>query len=239
MQILDRDANHPQWSLASSKLLAALPDNVICDLEEACVWCRCEPEEMILSADEQLDSVFFIIEGAVRIFHRIGDKREVNFAQFGPGDTLGELSAIDGKGRKADVVTVDEAVIAICERQVFRNMLLAHPTIAMRLLERLSAIIRSADERIASLATMSGAQRVYMELLRLATPNTEQPGTFIIAPAPYHRDIAAWAGTTTDVVARAIGNLMKADLLHRHGPSLILLDIERIGALVQSMDGSD
>lgn len=237
MQILDRDTVQPQWSLSASKLLSSLPDDVMRDLEESCVWCRCDSDEMILSADEQLDSVFFIVEGAVRIFHRIGGKREVNFAQFGPGDTVGELSAIDGKGRKADVVTVGEAVIAICERQVFRNMLLAQPIIAMRLLERLSIIIRAADERIASLAALSGAQRVYMELLRLATPNAEQPGTFIIDPAPYHKDIAAWAGTSTDVVARAIGHLIKAELMKRHGSSLMLLDIERIGALVQGADG--
>lgn len=224
-----------RWHLDDSKLLTGLPEAAIKEMERSSEWFQCEPEEIVLSADERLGGVYFVAEGNIRIFHRLEGKREINFAQFGPGDVFGELTAIDGKGRTADAVAVNSAVIAICPKQAFRDMLVAHPTLALRLLEKLAGIIRQADLRIANLAAMTGPQRVYAELLRLATPDLAQAGRYVIDPAPYHRDIASWSGTTTDVVARAFGHLMKSDLMQRQGSSLILKDRDRINVLIRTM----
>jgi CRP/FNR family transcriptional regulator, cyclic AMP receptor protein len=172
----------------------------------------------------------------VRIFHQLQGKREVNFAEINAGDAFGELSAIDGGGRSADAVAAMSSVIAICPRQTFLDTLLDHPMLARRLLEKLTGIIRKADRRIANLAAMTGSQRVFAELLRLAVPDVERQGTFVISPAPFHKDIAAWAGTATDVVARAIAHLMKAGLLVREGSSLAITDRARIEALVRTFD---
>lgn len=233
MQILTHEPGRSRWSLFASKLLAGLPDEAIRDLEGACVWYRCEPGGIVLDAEQRLDGVYFIAEGTVRIFHRLEGKREINFAQFGPGDAFGELAAIDGQGKTADAIAVNAAVIAVCPQPVFREMLVTHPSLALRLLEKLAAIIRKSDARIANLAAMTGPQRVYAELLRLATPDIERLGRYVIEPAPYHRDIAAWAGTTTDVVARAFGHLMKSNLMQRQGAALILNDRDRINVLTR------
>lgn len=239
MQTLTYESGRSRWSLSDSKLLTGLPEAAIRDLERACEWYRCAPDGIVLDAEERLDGVYFIAEGTVRIFHRLEGKREVNFAQFGPGDAFGELSAIDGQGKTADAIAVNAAVIAICPQQVFREMLVAHPPLALRLLEKLAGIIRKADTRIANLAAMTGPQRVYAELLRLATPDVDRVGRYVIEPAPYHRDIAAWAGTTTDVVARAFGHLMKSNLMQRQGSSLILNDRDRINVLTRTLAEED
>jgi len=239
VQILTHEPGRSCWNLSDSKLLSGLPEAAILDLERASGWFRCAPDDIVLGADERLDGVYFITAGTIRIFHRLEGKREVNFAQFGPGDAFGELSAIDGQGRNADAIAVNAAVIAHCPRQVFREMLIAHPPLALRLLEKLAGIIRKADTRIANLAAMTGPQRVYAELLRLATPDIERRGRYVIEPAPYHRDIAAWAGTTTDVVARALGYLMRSNLMQRQGSSLILNDRDRINVLTRTLAEED
>jgi CRP/FNR family cyclic AMP-dependent transcriptional regulator len=222
--------------LSRCALLSGLPTETIRAIEDACIWSDCAAGEIILHADDKLDSVYFVVEGAVRIFHQLQGKREVNFAEINAGDAFGELSAIDGGGRSADAVAAVSSVIAICPRQTFLDTLLDHPMLARRLLEKLTGIIRKADRRIANLAAMTGSQRVFAELLRLAVPDVERQGTFVISPAPFHKDIAAWAGTATDVVARAIAHLMKAGLLVREGSSLAITDRARIEALVRTFD---
>ncbi|WP_207461705.1 Crp/Fnr family transcriptional regulator [Azospirillum sp. SYSU D00513] len=234
MQRLTYVAGQFRWTMAGSKLLAGLPESAVLELERASDWFHCAPDDIVLGADERLDGVYFVADGNIRIFHRLDGKREINFAQFGPGDAFGELSVIDGKGRSADAVAVNTAVIAVCPKQAFLDMLMQQPVVAMRLLQKMAGIIRRADQRIANLAAMTGPQRVYAELLRLATPDLTKQGRYVIDPAPYHRDIAAWSGTTTDVVARAFGHLMRSNLMQRQGSSLLLNDRDRINVLIRT-----
>ena len=152
---------------------------------------------------------------------------------------FGELSAIDGGGRTADAITAEASVIAICPRQTFLATMMDHPTLAFRLMQKLAGIIRKADQRITNLAGMTGSQRVFAELLRLSVPDVERPGIYSISPAPYHKNIASWAGTTTDVVARAIAHLMKAGLLVRYGSNLAITDRGKVEVLLKTFQIDD
>ena len=88
-------------------------------------------------------------------------------------------------------------------------------------------------------AGMTGSQRVFAELLRLSAPDVERPGSYTISPAPYHKDIASWAGTTADVVARAIAHLMKAGLLVRYGSNLAITDRGKVEVLLKTFQNDD
>ena len=236
--ITDHEAR-PPYGLSRCLLLAGLPDETVRAIEDACVWYRCQPDEIILHADDKLDSVYFVVEGSVRIFHQLQGKREINFAEIATGGVFGELSAIDGGGRTADAVTGEAGIIAVCPRQTFLTTLMDHPTLAFRLLQKLAGIIRKADQRITNLAGMTGSQRVFAELLRLSAPDVERPGSYTISPAPYHKDIASWAGTTADVVARAIAHLMKAGLLVRYGSNLAITDRGKVEVLLKTFQNDD
>lgn len=226
------------FGLTGCRLLEGLPADVAeelaHELEAVCDWAAYEEGQIVLDARSKLRDVYFIADGVVRIFHRLDGKREINFAEFRGGDAFGELSAIDGGGRTADAIATTPAIIAACPQDAFLKAMADHPPLALAVMRKLTGIIRHSDKRIADLAAMTGAQRVFDELLRLAMPDTDQPGAFIISPAPRHRDIAGWAGTETDVVARAIAHLMKSDLLVRRGSDLILADRDRIETLVRT-----
>src|SRR4051812_2888522 len=171
METITHNEARPSYGLSRCALLAGLPEATVLAIENACVWYRCEPGEIILHADDKLDSVYFVVEGSVRIFHQLQGKREINFAEIGTGGVFGELSAIDGGGRTADAITGDASVIAVCPRQTFLATMADHPTLAFRLLQKLAGIIRKSDQRITNLAGMTGAQRVFAELLRLSAPD--------------------------------------------------------------------
>ena len=193
-------------------LLKALSPDAIRDVEQACNWYVVPPEQIIVKHHDPSDAAYFIISGIVRVFSRV-QQQEINFAQFGPGDIFGELGAIDGQERSADVVTVTETHLAALQRPVFHDVLLRHPQLTFGLLVKFAGIIRRSDQQIMRFASLTAVQRVYLELLRLAAPDISGDGTWIISPAPLHKEIASWAGTTPDVVGRAIGHLMRASLL--------------------------
>lgn len=233
------------YSLGGCRLLHGLPADAVMALEHSCRWAAYETGELVLDSASKLRDVYFIADGAVRVFHRLDGRREITFAEFHAGDAFGELSALDGGGRTADAVASSSAVIAACPQDAFLQALAAHPALALAVMRKLVGIIRQSDKRIADLAAMSGAQRVYAELLRLGAPDPANPRGCIVDPAPLHRDMASWAGVETDVVARAIAHLMKTGLLTRRGAALIVADRGRVDALARTYsdgaggDGAD
>lgn len=226
-------------SLADCPLLKELPPDAIAELEHHAKVLRLPPGRVIFRHNDPSDAVYFVLAGTVRVFFQTQYDQEVNYAQFGPGQVFGELGVIDGGPRSADVVSVTEAVVAMCPSPAFLTAIRHYPDLASAIILRLVSLLRQADQRITSFSTLTAVQRVYLELLRVATPNPEGDGTWVISPAPLHKDIAGWAGTTPDVVGRAIGQLMRANLMRRRGGVLQMTDRRRIEALSQIAAGDD
>ncbi|MEE9251534.1 MAG: helix-turn-helix domain-containing protein [Alphaproteobacteria bacterium] len=55
-----------------------------------------------------------------------------------------------------------------------------------------------------------------------------------IVALPHHKEIAIWAGTTPESVARAMGRLIEANVVKRRFKPLHILDPERLKALVDA-----
>ncbi|HYD69884.1 Crp/Fnr family transcriptional regulator [Azospirillum sp.] len=217
--------------LAVCPVLADLPAEAIASLETASRWLKVPAETMVVRHDDPSDAVYFIVSGAVRVFFRTREQHEVSFAQIGPGGVFGELAAIDGLGRSADVVTVEDSVLAACPREAFVEALQRYPKLTFGILVKFANIIRQSDRQVMRFASLSATQRVYLEMLRLAVPDVSGDGTWVLSPAPLHKDIASWAGTTPDVVGRAIGNLMRGGILRRQGGDLQVMDRTRLETL--------
>ena len=96
--------------------------------------------------------------------------REVIYAVLGPGSHFGELAAIDGRGRSASVLAVEDCVLAAITPADLDSLLRRFPDLALALIRQLVEIIRTSDERITELSTLGAMQRVGRELLRLAEP---------------------------------------------------------------------
>lgn len=49
----------------------------------------------------------------------------------------------------------------------------------------------------------------------MAEPDLSNPRRWIISTMPKHKEIAVWAGTTPETVAKAIGSLLEAQVAKR------------------------
>ncbi|MFD2263797.1 Crp/Fnr family transcriptional regulator [Lacibacterium aquatile] len=192
----------------------------------------CNPEEVLFASGDLSTSVFFLLKGTIRILSR-DQGRPVPLADLAPGEIFGELAAIDGLQRTGDAVAIDAVEVFECPREAFLALIVENAPLGLRLLERFSAVIRRADTRISALSNLSPGQRVFFALLNLATPDTAGSGTWTISPAPPHREVAGWAGTTEEVVAGAVAQLMRNGLLRRRNMDLQIFDRSKIEALIQ------
>ena len=223
-------------SLSGSELFQDLNPDVLRDIESRCRWRRYAKNAQILSRASNSLDVYFIVAGSVRAAIYAGSEREIALANFSAGDYFGEMAAIDGKPHSADVYAMTETVLASLDHKTFIDTLHKYPQVSLRITKHLINTVRTMDVRVRDLSTLTAMQRVYAELLRLAEPSVKPDGTWGIRDMPNHREIAIWAGTTQDTVARAIGHLARDGVVERRRKTLYIKDRFRLRMLAQSVE---
>lgn len=221
-------------TLVGIELLADEDPATIDELEAAAKWYFCPEDGTIFDRDDPGREVYFIVRGKVRVVDHAESGQEIAFDDREAGKIVGELSALDGQPRSATLVALEDTVLAVVPEDVFAGFVEAHPDVALRLMQHFVRDIRTLNDRIVGLSSTTVLQRVYEQILKLAEPDPLNPRRLYIETLPRHRDIAIWAGTTPETVARALGRLIEANVARRLSKSLHILDPERLQKLVDA-----
>ena len=137
--------------------------------------------------------------------------------------------------RSARVVAMTDTALASLNGPAFLDMLRTYPSAAIRVLERLTRIVRALDNRVTTLSSQTDRQRIWAELVRLAKPEPLKTNGWHIPDMPNHREIAAWAGTTKEKVAEAIGELARDGIVRRKTMGLIISDMTRLETMTNNV----
>ena len=215
-------------TLAGIALFDGLDQTTLGPLEAHCRWQRYHKGDRILSYGSASREVYFVVEGQANIVNVSLTGREVAFATVEAGTCFGELSAIDGKPRSANVVASEDTLLAVLPSERFLDLLQNRAEVTFRLLQQLARMVRAGDLRIMELSTLAASHRVYVELLRMAAPDVAVSGRWVVRPLPPLREIASRVSTTRETVARALSQLYQSGLVRRKGRMLYLLDREKL-----------
>ena len=226
-------ATDPRDRLAGIAMLSELPQTVRQSLEKRCRWRMFAAQEQIIDRQSTSTGVYFVVDGSVRVVNYSLSGREITFDDIVTGAYFGEMAAIDGQPRSANIEALENTTVAILSAEAFRNLLRENPDLAMSLMVRMSTVIRRASERIMDLSTLGANNRVYAEILRLAKDDVRDDNTAIIRPIPIHGDIASRVSTTRETVARVFGELSRRSLVKRERSALRILDMDRLTEMVE------
>ena len=226
-------------SLGGIALLADLSEDALRVLEGQCEWQAVKAGEEVISRDSSSRDVIFVVQGDVRVLNYSLSGREVAYAKLDAGGFFGELAAIDGLPRSAQVITQSDAILARLAPDAFKQLIGTHPSVASGVMQKLAQIIRNCDDRIMDLAVLSAFQRVYIELLRIKKPDPVTQGKWMIYPMPTQADIASHASTTRETVARVLGQLSKGGIVERKGKTLYIRDLEKLETLADRAQKSN
>jgi CRP-like cAMP-binding protein len=219
--------------LARMRLLKNADESEIRRIERLCRWRPYRKGQTVIEAESASGEVYFVAEGRVNVLNLTPAGREVVFASLGPGESFGELAAIDGGPRSATIVAAEASLIAELSSQHFLTLLERQPGVALRVLRSLAAIVRMSDIRITELSTLAASQRVYSELLRMAQPDAAVPGLWVVRPLPPLREVASRVSTTRETVARAMSHIYSEELVRRKGRNLYIMDRAKMESLTR------
>lgn len=211
--------------LQSVPLFTDLSDSSLEKISEQMVQRSYSKGQMILMEESSGETFFILSSGAVKVTRMSDDGREVILAMLGEGDFFGEMSLLDGEGRSANIIAIEDTTTLTIKRAEFLSLMETYPKIAIHLLEELTCRLRRSDQQIESLSLSDAEQRISITLIRLAEElGTIKSGAVTIRNVPYQQDIANMAGTSRETVSRTLKLLENKGYLKREGKKLIIND---------------
>ncbi|MEM7290944.1 MAG: Crp/Fnr family transcriptional regulator [Pseudomonadota bacterium] len=192
---------------------------------KSCLWKEYEAHELVIDIDEETSDVRFVISGLVRVINRFSVGKEVILNEMRPGQFFGEIAAIDGETRSANVTTLYKSRLCIVPRKLFFEILRNHPEICLEVMKVLATRIRGLNTRLAEQSFLQAKHRLYTELLRLSKPRLGHEGQRSISPPPTQKELAERIGTRREVVSRELNALQKEGHFEKTRGALVLTNV--------------
>jgi CRP/FNR family transcriptional regulator, cyclic AMP receptor protein len=220
---------HFLMELAAMRTLARVPffkDVSDLDFERfdrRCIWRRYNEGEIVVDYEDESSDVYFIISGEVRILIRTLAGKEIILGETKAGQFFGEMSAIDGAKRSANVTALTNSEVCILPMNVFREVIFSSPTTCERILRLLTGRVRELNARLTEHSVFDLKHRLYSELLRMAHPRLGRPNERAVTPPPFHHVLAARIGCRREQVTRELLAMAEEGLIEKTRGALILL----------------
>ena len=226
----DLAANAVLTSLARSPVLAHFSQGGLERLAASGGWLALEPGELLFQAGDPGDAVYVIVDGEVEVRNSTPDGREVRLVALGPGALVGEMAALDGGPRSADVAATRRARLWRIARSAMLAALEAEPKAAVALVIELSARLRVADGAISDKTVLDLAGRLARLLL------TEAGASGLVALT--QTEIGRRLGFSREKVNRKIHEWVREGWVEVAPAGIRMLAPDRLEALIEHQLGT-
>lgn len=181
--------------------------------------------QTILGTGDSSREVFIVQEGRLQVLLYAASGREISLRDLTKGQLFGELAAIDGEARSANIIAATDARLLAISDDAFRAAVMASPAAVEWMLRRLVAQVRSLTNRVFETTALHVQARLHCELLRLAKGCG---GDAVLDPAPTHAELASRIGTHREAVTRELSALASRNIVRSSRRRLEFLDVERL-----------
>jgi CRP/FNR family cyclic AMP-dependent transcriptional regulator len=207
--------------LKSVPLFANFPDEQLRMLVTV-VSRRSAPRgSVIMAAGDQIDSLYIVISGRLKVMMSDADGKEVILSLIGPGEFFGEMGLIDDSPRSASVVAIEPCELIAITKREFNKCLADNFEMAMGVMRGLVRRLREADRKIGSLALLD----VYGRVARLLLDMSEEVnGQRVVTKRLPKQDIAKMIGASREMVSRVMKDLQMGGYIETRGSTIVLRD---------------
>lgn len=161
--------------------------------------------ETIFHEGDPSDFVVLILEGNVKVSCIAELGAETILAICGAGEIVGEMSAVDGEPRSAQVSALGPVRVQVIPAGDFLRFLEAHPRVLKVVLALISSRLRDADRKLTEFRAFHVPSRIALRLLELSQTHGRQISEGIALDLPLsQQELAEWAGASREAVAKAL-----------------------------------
>ena len=209
--------------------LGAIDGEQVRQLHERGVRRRFRKGHALFHQGGSSDRVVILLSGRVKVSTLTDEGRESVLAFRGPGDLLGELSAIDGEPRSATVEAIEPVEALAVAASDFRSFLVANPEVSLLLLQMLSRRLRDADRKRVEYAAHDTVGRVAARLVELAERYGEPAARGLRIGLPLSQEeLAGWVGGSREAVSKALQTLRSVGWVVTERRRITVVDLDAL-----------
>jgi CRP/FNR family transcriptional regulator, cyclic AMP receptor protein len=192
-----------------------------------------EPQADLLRLGDPVDDVIVLVTGLVKVFTFSEAGKQLILDLRGPGDLVGEMSAIDGAPRSATVTALVSTTARRIPAPAFLAALTAEPDLSLGLLRHLVRHLRDSDRNRLQYVATSAFDRIVGVLDDFALRHGErQPdGSVVVARGLSHDELAKAAAVSIEAFNKSLRKLRDAGLVSTgRRRALVISDLDLLRA---------
>lgn len=220
---LESNINHEEL-MELVPFMAGLPEDSTRKIAGHFVTLSHPANQVLLLENDWGGSVYFILEGWVKIRTYNLDGKEVTLNILGRGEIFGEMAAMDKMPRSTDAITLTKTLIGRIPAEDFVNLINTEPMAGVRLVQLMAKRLRQVNRRL-QLREASSISRVADAILFLVEGQGKEGAQGTEIPNVPHREISSLSGLARETVTRVLTKLEKKGLIQRDADSMRIPDV--------------
>jgi CRP-like cAMP-binding protein len=171
-------------------------------------------KDVIFAPGDPDGQLYFLIEGAVRLYKIYGNFKEATVALLKDGGVFGELSLDEGSWQDAFAEAITDARVVVVRKSILTEVITRRPEFAVKLLFSFSERLRQSDKVIESLLDREVSARLATLLLNLSDRFGETNGSGTVLKVRLtHQDLANMIVSTREAVSKVMSEFQRDGLI--------------------------
>jgi CRP-like cAMP-binding protein len=190
--------------------------------------------EQVIGRGESSNEMLVLLSGRLRVSVASHDGRELTFRLVEPVDIVGEIAALDGRPRTADVTAVLPSRLLVIRRDACLAAMREHPALVEALIGLLCTRIRETSAGLERLAMQRLSSRMAHLLLRLAADYGQPMQDGVRLPMRLSQsEIGTLVAATREAVNKQLRYWRDEGVLDLVGGQIVLLRTDVLLNLVE------
>jgi CRP/FNR family cyclic AMP-dependent transcriptional regulator len=230
-----KDIMHRNSRIAVQEALASPPDRSPLSLREIVLAelnlpslprRRVSAGTLIMRPESATKSLYFVLDGKIRLYRLAPTGEEVFQGELGPGDSLKCPRILGQHDCHSFAEAIVDSNLEVLSKSLFERLQSNSMAFNQMLVREIIHRAADVDQRFYETSVMPMKVRLHAELLRIS--RRRRDGALIISPPPTHQDLASRIGSQREAVSKELGRLEKDGVITRGRAAILLVQEDQL-----------
>jgi len=181
---------------------------------------------LIMHPEQKTESLYFILEGRIRLYRLAPNGAEVFLGELGPGDCLKCPRVLCKHDCHSFAEAIVDTTMEVLSKPLFERLARDSVDFNRALIREVADQVVESDRRFYETTVMPMKVRLHAELLRIARRHGD--GTLAIAPPPTHQELAHHIGAQREAVTKELARLSREGIVTACRKAIVIIQEQAI-----------
>ena len=181
--------------------------------------------EILIFEGDSADTLFFVVEGVVKVFKTSAEGKEQIFQIILPGESFNDVPVFTGGPNLASAEAMSNVIICAIKKSDMEKIIREYPQVATNVIRILSGRVTQLVSLVEDLSFRNVTGRVAKVLLEYAGNGSD------VKPRLTQQEMAAMIGTAREMVGRSLKTLEEEGSIRMEHNRVVITNQETLMAL--------